>query len=352
MPPACLMRLPPPVGYNQKLADALRRRQLKLLRHQVSVQAEFNRFLALLDNAIIAQIVSISPGEPARDLYRQRRVDKLIEAVAASISDTYSDMQRFTRKELQGLADVEALFLINKVNDLFGSDAARLALSSSEALALVDDTLIHGAVLKTWWRNQAITVQDRFAQEMRIGMIAGESDADLVRRVRGTKEMGFKDGLMEVSRRMGKILVRASSSSIVGATRKKAVLDNPDVFDGIQQISVLDGRTSHTCIAYAGKVWSVPGYKPVGHSLPYNGGVPRHPNCRSTEIPVIREALGGAPAEDVGFDSFLKTLAPTEVDALLGSGRADLYRSGKITLADLVDQQGRPLTLEQLRNTF
>ncbi|WP_442577853.1 hypothetical protein ACSBOB_20110 [Mesorhizobium sp. ASY16-5R] len=335
---------------NERLAEELRKRQLHLLRHQVSVRAELDRFLALLDKAIVASIVTIAPSEPMREAYRRQRLDKLIAAVADSIKATYADMQSYHRREMQQLADVEAGYLVQAVNDLLDKSPVAFALSASEALSLVDTALISGAPMKDWWAEQSRTMRKRFSQEMRMGFIGGESDADLVRRVRGSKELGYADGLMEVSRRMARMLVRGAGSAVVSATRKKLVGDNPDVFEGIQQISVLDGRTSHTCVAYAGKVWAVPGYKPIGHSLPYNGGTPRHPNCRSTEIPVIRDDFGGGPADDVDFDTFLDGKPQALVDQLLGKGRAELYQTGQITLAELVDQNGRPLTLEQLRN--
>ncbi|WP_322884165.1 hypothetical protein U8C35_06440 [Sinorhizobium medicae] len=335
---------------NERLAETLRKRQLYLLRHQVSVRNELDRFLSLLDKAIATSIITIAPSEPARQIYRQQRLDKMIEEVAALITATYSEMRSYHRREMQQLAEVEAAYLVGAANDLFESSLVTIALPAAAALELVDTALISGAPMKEWWAEQSASMRQKFAQQMRVGFIGGESDADLVKRIRGTRELQYADGLMSISRRMARILVRGAGSSVVGATRRKAVADNPDVFKGLQQISVLDGRTSHTCISYAGKVWSLPGYKPVGHSLPYNGGTPRHPNCRSTEIPVIVESLGGAPADDVDFETFLKGKSVQDVDSLLGKGRAELYRTKQITLSELVDQNGRPLTLEQLRN--
>jgi hypothetical protein len=212
---------------------------------------------------------------------------------------------------------------------------------------MVRETLMTGAPLADWWAGQADTLKERFAQQMRLGLLQNDSDEDVIKRIRGTREMGFKDGLMETSRRMAKILVRGASSSVSAQARKVAMLDNPRVFKGVQQISVLDGRTSQTCIAYAGKVWELPIYKPVGHSLAYNGGVPRHPNCRSTEVAVLTEQYGGEPADDMGFEEFLEDKSPPQVAELLGKGKAELYRAGKITLNDLVDQQGRGVGLSE-----
>jgi len=182
--------------------------------------------------------------------------------------------------------------------------------------------------------------------------VAGDTDEAMIARVRGTRAMGFKDGIMEVSRRKAKILVRGAASAITAEARKTQMLANPKVFSGIQQVSVFDGRTSDVCIAYAGAVWRLPDYKPVGHNLPYNGGVPRHPNCRSVEIAVISPDIGGEPAPDLSFDKYLEGKGKGKVEELLGKGRAELYQSGEISLTDLVDQSGRALTLEQLNEAL
>lgn len=334
---------------NSRLAEKLRRRQLYLLRHQASFRAEIDRYLTSLGKAIAANIVTVSPSAPAREAYRTQRVDRLIEEVSATIAGTYRDINRFSLSELSGLAEVESLFLLNSVNELFDRRLTNIALDASEAVALVKSTLMTGSPMKDWWATQSAATQTRFAQEMRMGILSGASDAELIARVRGTPRMNYTDGMMEASKRKARILVRGASSAVVGAQRAKSVADNPDIFNAVQQISVLDGRTSPICIACAGKCWRVPGYKPIGHAIAYNGGCPRHPNCRSVIIPVIREERGGGPAEDVSFDAFLAGQPASMVDELLGRGRAQLYRDGKITLSDLVDQHARPLTLEELR---
>jgi len=52
------------------------------------------------------------------------------------------------------------------------------------------------------------------------------------------------------------------------------------------------------------------------------------------------------------FDAFLSRRSAAEQDAQLGAGRAQLWRDGKITLRQLVDNAGNPLTIEQLRSKY
>lgn len=89
-------------------------------------------------------------------------------------------------------------------------------------------------------------------------------------------------------------------------------------------------------------------------------------NCRSVLVPItktfrelgldIDEIKEGTRASDEGqikasttFTEFLSGKSKEYQDDLLGKGRADLWRDGKITLRDLLDQRGRPLTLAELK---
>jgi len=48
------------------------------------------------------------------------------------------------------------------------------------------------------------------------------------------------------------------------------------------------------------------------------------------------------------FGNCLKNKPASFADEMLGKGKAELWRSGKITLSQLLDQRGNPLTLTQL----
>jgi hypothetical protein len=65
-----------------------------------------------------------------------------------------------------------------------------------------------------------------------------------------------------------------------------------------------------------------------------------------------RSASGGPVAADMSFDSFIKRKGPAFADELLGPGRAQLWREKKITLSQLLDQLGRPLTLKELKRLY
>lgn len=108
-------------------------------------------------------------------------------------------------------------------------------------------------------------------------------------------------------------------------------------------------------------------YKPVDHKLPFR--MPRvntHFNCRSTIIPITksweelgvegmeeidvgtRASMNGYVPKNMNFNDWLKTQSPETIEKTLGKGRAELFLQGKITMRDLITQQGRAVNLDEL----
>ena len=115
--------------------------------------------------------------------------------------------------------------------------------------------------------------------------------------------------------------------------------------------SVLDSRTTEGCAVRHGLLYDLD-YRPVKHSTPIDRPPPRHFNCRSFLVPEMRDEEDVPESGDTAagaFSAWLKSLSPAELVDAFGKGRADLYLRGVITKADLVNQQGRVLTLRELR---
>jgi hypothetical protein len=142
--------------------------------------------------------------------------------------------------------------------------------------------------------------------------------------------------------------------------------ENSDIIKAVQQISTLDNRTTDICIAYNNQMWDVETLEPIDGAPAFNGGPPRHFNCRSTLVPVTksfeelgidateqkgtRASMDGQVPDDITFDQYLEGKSREFQDELLGERRAELWRQDRITLQQLVDQRGRPLTVEELEN--
>lgn len=227
--------------------------------------------------------------------------------------------------------------------------------------------LIEGATLGHWRTRLANELLNKVMDRLRFSLANGDDlNAAITAALGGTVDGVPTTSAIEATRRHTHSIVSTAIAGAVTQARLAALQANTDIVKGIQQVSVLDNRTSDICIAYSGQSWDIETLEPIfGSTLPFNGGPPRHFNCRSTIVPILRSweelgALGaalpeklkkrldGKPPGDITFDQWLRGKSKSFQIKLLGPSRARLWRSGDITLTQLVDMRGNPLTLEQL----
>ena len=53
-----------------------------------------------------------------------------------------------------------------------------------------------------------------------------------------------------------------------------------------------------------------------------------------------RSSMNGYVPQDMSFNDWLKTQSRETIEKTLGKGRAELFMQGKITMRDLITQQG------------
>jgi SPP1 gp7 family putative phage head morphogenesis protein len=240
--------------------------------------------------------------------------------------------------------------------------------------------VVLGAPIRSFWEKQAGSLQQAFVSQMRQGIFAGETKDQLITRVRGTKARAYEDGLMAVSRRGAETVVRTSAQSILNDARMETFKANDDVLQGVQAIVTLDARTSDICMARSAMVWDFDG-KPLNDEtdIDFPGPPPWHPNCRTTLVPVVKSvgqliggkkgaaldarlakevkklpkatqaSMDGQVPKALTYEEWLSTKPAAFQEEVLGPGKYRLWKANKIGLKDLIDQRGRPLTLDQLK---
>lgn len=344
---------------NTLLARRLTDHGVDLLRVSAYTQRKINTLLHQLENELVSQL-------SATDLtaYSQARLQSLLSGVRSAIDDTMSATQGILENDLTNVARTEAHVVTAVTNNTFGFDIMDQPLPAGALAELVADTLIQGAPNASWWDRQAAELQFRFAQQIRLGMSLGETNAQLVTRIRGADGVS---GVVDRTAGMASSLVRTGVQTVANSARLEVFKGNSDVIQGVQQISTLDNRTSDICIAYDNQAWTLDG-DPFDDDtdLPFDGGPPRHWNCRSVLIPITkswkdmgvpidefdddtRASADGELAADTSFGSWFNSKNENQQDDILGAGKASLWRDGKISQTDLVNQSGRPLSLADLQ---
>jgi SPP1 gp7 family putative phage head morphogenesis protein len=285
--------------------------------------------------------------------FGKRRPKQMLRQANEIISQSYSAINTRLDETLSGLAGVETA----STAKILVSLGVTITTPTANAIqSIVSDVLIQGAPSKAWWAKQSEQTQFAFAQQVRQGIAQGEPNAKIVNRVRA---------VMDVRKRDAAALVHTSVQTVANDARLAVFKANGDAIKGLKQLSTLDGRTSDICMAYSGAEWKLDG-TPINGAPAFNGGTPRHFNCRSVIVPILKsfrdlgididEVPEGTRASEEGqvpasttFEQFLSRKTKEQQDDMLGAGRADLWRDGKITLRDLLDQNGRPLALNELK---
>jgi SPP1 gp7 family putative phage head morphogenesis protein len=286
----------------------------------------------------------------------------LMTTAEEKIQSVYGDISGLTQKEMRGLVEISGEKIVTRVNRAIGADLLQpLNWTNEQIAAIADDTLIFGARSGEWWNRQATGMAQGFGDQMRMGMLRGESLGDLVKRVRSV------DGLQGISSRNAKGLVRSSVVSTANAAHLAAFQANSDIMKGVEWTATLDRRTCARCGALDGKRWDLEG-KPIDGNTVAFPGPTLHWGDRCTQIGVTkswdelagvkgiddvkpgdRASMGGPVSGDTTFDSWLKDQPESVQRQVLGTGRYDLYHQGKLSLRDMMDQNGNSITLKELQ---
>jgi len=346
----------------EKLIDAHIGHSLDLLRLSSGDWRQVKKILLDLEKDLIKQIADIDVNRPVQAIYRRQRLTKLLESTQETIKQKYELIRYEHSLMLEDVAEYENAFTRKNLNASFGVDIAADAITTTQAKAIVNDTLILGASAADWWARQEATTQAKFADAMRQGWEQGESIDQMVRRVRGTAST---TGIMDVSKRDAESLVRTSVAAISGQSRVDTIEANDDLLNGYIHVSTLDNRTTLQCMVRDNKKWNMK-KEPIGHSIPFRQ-TPIHWQCRSTIVPWLksweelgskvkvkvpekmRSSLDGYVPAKTSYEDWLKSRTKEDQLDILGKTRFNLWEKGELTLRQMVNTNDRPLTIDQLR---
>jgi hypothetical protein len=325
-----------PTRQSKQLASALLAYSVFLERFSETLIIRAQNQIAGLEKEVLTLITRTFPGGFVR--YDRRKFQRLLKDIRDLVRGIYREIQDDLGENFTELAEEsdKAFLLI-----LLATAKVELKPGSAKPETVSNRAGIEGNSWRTWLERQAGDVNFRIAGSLRR---AAGSRVGLGDTLEAIKAAGTFRGAQDNGRRM----IWTATGSVNHEAQTETMNRNQELISALQQISVLDGRTTITCINYAYKRWRYPGLQPIGHELPYNNGTPRHFNCRSIIIPVL---VGFDDVPEMNVDEWLESLPDDMQARLLGRGRMQLWRRG-LTLQEMIDQTGRPMTLEEIRREF
>lgn len=328
---------------NTWLIEALTRHQIFLERRSSGIVNELNPVLERMSDDIRQRLLL------ARTDFQVYRLERLLRDVREVIELSGGEYGEQLQLALEELTEYEAGFtqraLENVINVPVATPAPeQLIASVTQASArIVQGKNIVNVTVPQLVDQFTRSKRDQVLQAVRAGFIAGDPLDVTVRNISSITDRQM--------RRQAASMVRTATNHMATQARKATYDQNSDVLEGLERTAVLDGRTSLQCLANDGRIYPVD-----TTDLP-----PYHFSCRTVMVPKVRDAFtlfrdkGQRASKDgpvdaqLTYSGFLKRQSKEFQDEVLGVERASLFRSGKVTLDKFVDEQGRTLTLNELR---
>lgn len=321
------------------MQDASIKFALDLMRLDASARQSILPILDKMERELLGQLATAN-----LTAFGKERTNQLLAEVRDTVKRYYADAQNELALTTKGVAPIAAKAAQDALVATSGGVILGASLPTETMLAsIAGNSMIQGAVQKDWWSRQAADTTWRFGTAVRQGMTAGETNAQIITRVRAA---------IEISRANAAALVQTSVATVANNARMETFSANEDVIKRYRFVTALDQVVCPICAAAADKTW-----KPGDAGMP---NPPLHYNCRCLLVPEVFDVpTGGTRASEQGqvpasttFKQFLDRQSPEWQNETLGPGRAEMYRDGKITLKNLVDGRGRELTLTELKKKY
>lgn len=345
---------------NEKLLDLAIGHQIDLTRYGTGAAHRMIALLNRVDTDLFTQIREALERLPPES-FTVQRLDQMLVGVQRLNASIYRSMGQELDSELLALAGYEGAFQHQMISSVLPEAVAAVlpvrAVTAEAVHAAAMARPFQGALLKEALAGIEAARAIRIRDALRIGFVEGETIDQMVRRLRGTRALGYADGLLEIDRRGAEALVRTAVSHISNYARQAVYEANADIVEEWEFVATLDGRTTIGCMALSGQTFKVgTGPQP-----------PRHWGCRSTSVPVLKSAwaalglsksdidvgtqasMDGQVAADLNYSDWLRAKPAEFQDGVLGPERGKLFRDRKMNIDRFTDRTGKAYTLEQLR---
>ena len=354
---------------NQRLLDELLAHELGLRRvhnrTRREVLAYINEIVPDLEALLRKRFGFISARGFDSSKYTLKRLEANLREVRKLLDEAIQRAHAQIRDDSVSAAKYEAEWTAGKIAKEVVIRLDVQTVAPSLMRALVTSRPFQGALLRDHMSKLSRDSYDKVQKAIREGLFRGEGIDKIVRRVRGTKAMGFADGAMQATRREAQKIVYTAAQHVTSEARAAVYQANADILEGIRWTATLDLHTCEICGPRDGKLWTLD-HEPIDHDLEWLDGPGKaHWNCRCVGSPVLkawgkqrggknatptqRASMDGAVPGKLTFEDWIARQPAARQDQWFGRTRGQAYRKGKIGWNDLFDDRGSWQTLDKLK---
>lgn len=342
---------------DEKLLAQVSRHSVLLERLKAGEVKKFETYLRRADSHVRDQLT-----RKELTTYGRSRLEEFLGRVGGKLLEIYKVFSDRMQSDLVDIAQYEAAFEGRSLAKALLIDAAMPADSLLRAAINTQPLQVAGVdggkLLKPFLSGWTRTESDRVTNAIRMGVVQGQTNAEITQAIRGTSAQNFTDGVLAVTNRSARAVVQTAVQHVATTARMETLKANAEVVPGYRIVATLDRKTGVQCRSLDGREYEM-GKGPVP---------PFHIHCRTTITPITRlSALfgqgatraavgadgGGQVSASLSYYQWLKTQPSAFQDAALGPVRGKLFRDGGLTAerfaALQLDKNFKPLTLDQLK---
>ncbi|UNH28186.1 phage head morphogenesis protein [Moellerella wisconsensis] len=313
-----------------------------------------NQLRDYLDNLSHSELIALSGGKYTTP--ELRRVRELINGWRDSMRDE-------AQQGVSASAATLSAYETGYTAALAGEKLAKVITGERLYSKAKNIPMSGGALVDELFSKIADDAKQRVEYAIRSGITNGDTTQQIVQRIKGTKRLNYKDGILNSTRSAIERDVRTIRSHV-----SNQVVEDTFVqlgYDYLKVVATLDGRTSKVCASKDGEVYH--------HSDSFSRP-PYHPNCRTilvgcdkdgnligrrpfvadtrpvSKIPKDdRDGVIGQVNSNTDYSSWFGNQSTSFQKEWLGKNRYELYKNGNYDIDRFVDPQGKMYTLNQLK---
>ena len=358
------------ISAQKALVDALSQHSAYLYRASSQavneLTAQFNNLSNSQLNRLVDILNELSDSErnalKSLNFSSKAKSSKNIEEIKTILNEWFKSIdvdlfEQFDKSALQ-LAVYEASYSATLV-------AGSAAVVNAEKIykAAKKAPFAGGQLVDYLFADIAASLRKKVEYVIRDGISQGQTNQQIIQRIKGKKSLDYKDGLLESSRSSIERQVRTVRSHVANVAYEETY--KALGFTHVKFVSTLDGRTSKICMSHSDDVYPIDS----AHPRP-----PLHYNCRSVLIGVDadgklsgkrpfvadsrkvrdipkdqRDGIIGQVDANTTFRSWFAQQDEEFKREWLGKSKYKLYAEGGYSLDRFVDPIGREYTLKELK---
>lgn len=359
------------MGNYQKIHNALVQHQTYLYRASSQSVNELTKHFNSLSNAKLQRLAELledlSDSErnalKSLNFASKAKASKNIEEIKTILNEWFKSIDVDLSEQFNKTALELAIYEASYVAKIAGETAAVVkgaeVLKNARAIPFAG-----GALVDYLFADIADSLRKKVEFIIRDGISQGQTNQQIVQRIKGRKSLDYKDGVLHASRSSIERQVRTARSHVSNVTYEDTY--RALGFTHLKFLSTLDGRTSLICSHTDQSVWKI--------DDPKIKRPPLHPNCRSVLVGVNEDGDLPGRRPYVSDERKVKDIPKDQRDGIigqvdantkfskwfddqdeefqkewLGSSRYKLYKDGQYKLDKFIDPSGRKYTLDELR---